>query len=151
MKLNENPEFVTLADTHYLYVEKTGPFHDTAEKAWQELRDRLLDIQELYDITAYMTLYRYMPNRVYRAGVAVGTKPTKLPRGIAYAKLGGGRYSRFVATGPWSELPTANGQVFDILSKQNIKLRDDFHIERYVNDLRTATDESLVTHILMAT
>src|ERR1039457_5502434 len=35
MNLTENPEIVTWPETHYVFVEKIGPFMENAGKAWQ--------------------------------------------------------------------------------------------------------------------
>ena len=38
MNLTEQPEDVTWPETHYAFVEKVGPFMNTAPQAWQEAR-----------------------------------------------------------------------------------------------------------------
>ena len=35
MKLTLEPEIVTWPETHYIFIEKTGPFQNTAPQAWQ--------------------------------------------------------------------------------------------------------------------
>ncbi len=37
MNLTEDPELVTWPATHYVFIEKIGPFQKTAQQAWQEL------------------------------------------------------------------------------------------------------------------
>lgn len=35
MKLTEKPDFVNWTEKHYVYLEKEGPFQDTAPAAWR--------------------------------------------------------------------------------------------------------------------
>ena len=98
----------------------------------------------------YLSLYKVQP-KIYRAGVSLAAGPVKLPAGLEYAKFEGGKYSRFVLTGSYSNLPQASGRVFEMVSERKIKLRDDYCIENYVNDPRTTPEEQLVTEILIPT
>jgi len=53
-----------------------------------------------------------------------------------------GRYSRFVLTGPYSDLPAATRRVFEIVSQNEMMMRSDFCIENYVTDPQTAPERS---------
>jgi DNA gyrase inhibitor GyrI len=150
MKLTEAPEIVTWPETNYVFIEKTGPFQNTAPQAWQNLHQLVPRIAEHNQIMKYMSLYKVGP-KIYRAGVALAAAPQNLPGGIASEKFKGGKYSRFVLTGPYSSLPEACGRVFQIVSDTKIQLRDDYCIENYVNDPRTTPEEQLVTEILIPT
>ena len=37
MKLSEEPTIIHWPETHYVFIEKVGPFQNTAPGAWQEL------------------------------------------------------------------------------------------------------------------
>ena len=50
MKLTQEPEIVTWPEMHYIFIEKIGPFQDTAGQAWQELH-KLPGISEHNKIT----------------------------------------------------------------------------------------------------
>ena len=150
MQLTEKPEIVPWPATHYVFVEKIGPFPTTAPQAWQELHPQVPEISVHNQITGYMSLYKMGP-KLYRAGVALEAKPESLPDGLKYEKFPGGKYSRFVLTGPYSNLGAATGRVFQIVSETKIQLRDDYCIENYVNDPRTTPEEQLVTEILVPT
>ena len=150
MKLTEVPEVVYWPETNYVFIEKTGPFQNTAPQAWQELQPLVPGISELNQIMKYMSLYKVGP-KLYRAGVALAAPPQNLPVGIAFERFKGGKYSRFVLTGPYCNLPEASGRVFQIASDTKIQLRDDYCIENYVNDPRTTPEEQLVTEILIPT
>ena len=92
-----------------------------------------------------------MQPKIYRAGVSLAAEPVKLPAGLEYAKFAGGKYSRFVLTGSYSNLPQASRRVFEIVAEKQIQLLDDFCIENYVTDPRTTPEEQLVTEILIPT
>jgi len=48
---NEEPEVVTWPETHYVFVEKVGPFQNTAPQAWQEVPTAIPRISEHNKIT----------------------------------------------------------------------------------------------------
>jgi len=150
MKLTEEPEIVTWPVTRYVFIEKVGPFQDTAPQAWQNLHQLVPQISEHNRITGYLSLYK-VQGKVYRAGVAIVDGPAKLPDGVEYLEFQGGKYSRFVLTGPHSDLPQACGRVFAIVGEKKIRQRDDFCIENYANDPRTTPEEQLITQILIPT
>jgi DNA gyrase inhibitor GyrI len=148
--LTEQPDHVDWPETNYVFVEKIGPFQNTAPQAWQEAHKLIPAVAEHNNITGYMSLYKVGP-QIYRAGVALAAPPVKLPAGMSYEKFAGGKYGRFVLTGPYSNLPAACGRVKKIVAEQRIPLRDDFNIENYVNDPRVTPEDQLVTEILFPT
>jgi len=150
MQLTQEPEIVTWPETHYIFIEKIGPFQNTAPQAWQELHPLVPAISENNKITGYMSLYKVGP-KVYRAGVSVAAEPKNLPANFSYEKFKGGKYSRFVLTGSYANLPEASGRVFEIVSEKKIQMRDDLCIENYANDPRTTPEDQLVTEILIPT
>jgi effector-binding domain-containing protein len=101
-------------------------------------------------ITGYTSLYK-MTTSTYRAGFALAAAPTELPAGLQYEKFAGGKYSKFVLTGPYSQLGPATGRVMQMVAEQRIAVRDDFYIENYVNDPRVTQAEELKTEILVPT
>ena len=150
MKLTQEPETVTWPETHYVFVEKTGPFQDTAPKAWQEVHQLIPGVSEHHKITGYMSLYKVGP-KIYRAGLALAAEPRSLPSSLKYEKFRGGKYSKFVLTGSYANLPEASGLVFEMVSEKKIQMREDFCIEIYANDPRTTPEDQLVTEILIPT
>jgi predicted transcriptional regulator YdeE len=136
MALNEKPDVVTWPATHFVFVEKTGPFSQTAQKAWQMVYAQRSEIAAQVGVESAMSLYRVNPEMVYRAGVIVDAEPRKLPDGFSYAKLEGGNYARFTLTGSYSQLPQASGRVFELMKGTQIVPRDGFKIEHYANDPR---------------
>jgi DNA gyrase inhibitor GyrI len=150
LQLTEVPAVVTWPETHYVFIEKVGPFLNTAPQAWQQMHQLVPRVLDRNKITGYMSLHKVAP-QIYRAGVALPAAPKDLPEGLAYEKFPGGKYSRFVLTGPFSNLPAACGRVFQIVAATKIPLRDDFGIENYVSDPRTTPEEQLITEILVPT
>jgi DNA gyrase inhibitor GyrI len=150
MELTQIPEIVTWPETNYVFIEKIGPFQNTAGQAWQNLHQLVPEISEHNKVTGYMSLYKVGP-KIYRAGVSLAAGPKNLPENLQYEKFKGGKYSRFVLTGPYSDLPEACGRVFQIVSETKIQLRDDYCIENYVSDPRTMPEQQLVTEILIPT
>lgn len=150
MNLTQAPDIVTWPETHYAFIEKIGPFQNTAPQAWQSLHQLVPEISKHNKIVGYMSLYQVGP-KIYRAGVSLDAAPKNLPSGIQYTKFKGGKYSRFVLTGPYSDLPAASGRVFEIVAEKKIPLRDDFNIENYTNDPRTTPEQQLLTEILIPT
>jgi effector-binding domain-containing protein len=150
MRLTEDPEIVQWPETHYVFLEKIGPFMTTAGQAWQSAHQQAPAIAENNKITGYMSLYKRGP-KVYRAGFSLAAPPKKLPEGFEYVKFSGGKFSRFDLTGPYTDLPAASGRVFEIVAEKEIEMRDDFCIEHYVTDPRVTPEDQTVTHILIPT
>jgi len=150
LNLTEEPELVQWPETHYVFVETTGPFQKTAPEAWQTARGLASLVSEHNQITGYMSLYRMKPD-TYRAGFALAAVPVKLPAELRYELFEGGQYSRFVLTGSYANLPQASGRVWELVSKNDIMVRPDFAIENYANDPRTTPAEKLITEILIPT
>lgn len=150
MKLTEEAEIVTWPEMHYVFVEKIGPFMTSAPEAWQQLHKLTGAIAEHNKVTGYTSLYKLSP-KIYRAGVSVAEEPKNLPADVQSTRFKGGQYSRFVLTGPFSDLPEASRRVFEIVSERKIQLRDDYCIENYVNDPRTTPEEQLITQIFVPT
>src|SRR5579863_6074271 len=104
MNLMLEPEVVSFPATHYVFVEKTGPFQNTAPGAWQSAHTFVPELGKKNQITGYMSLYKMGP-KIYRAGFALSAPPVDLPAGLIYEEFAGGKYSKFVLTGSYSQLP----------------------------------------------
>ena len=124
IRVTQDPEIVTWPETHYVFVEKVGPFQNTAPQAWQEVHPLVARISEQNKVTGYMSLYKIGP-KIYRAGVAVAAEPKNLPESMRHEKFKGGKYSRFVLTGSYANLPEASGRVFEIVL---FRLRSRCHV-----------------------
>ena len=150
MNLTELPETVGWPETHYVFVEKIGPFQTNAPQAWQSLHQSVPAVAEHNQISGYTSLYKMGP-KIYRAGVSLAAPPVNLPLDLSYMKFSGGKYSRFVLTGSYANLGHATGRVMEIVKQTKLPLRDDYFIENYVNDPRTTPEDQLITEILVPT
>src|SRR5437763_8243576 len=88
LNLTQEPEIVTWPETRYVFVEKIGPFQNTAPQAWQEVHPLVPRISEHNKVTGYMSLYKIGP-KIYRAGVSVAAEPKKLPKNVPYQNIKG--------------------------------------------------------------
>jgi predicted transcriptional regulator YdeE len=148
MNLTSKPEMVDFPATHYVFVEKTGDFHAIAGQAWKSAHTFVPELSMKNKITGYMSLYKIGP-KMYRAGFALAAPPVDLPDGMAYEKLEGGKYAKFVLKGPYSELPEASGRVWNTVAEKKLPVRDDYAIENYLNDPRITPEDQLITEILV--
>ena len=149
MHVTVTPVKITWPKIHYVYIEKIGPFKETAPACWHELQALLPEFRSINKITNFLSLYKVFPEQVYRAGISVESKPTSLPDGLEYCEFEGGEYLQFIATGPYSGMPEACGIVFDIVQKTRVHIRDDFYIEHYLNDPKDTKESELMTGILI--
>ena len=149
MDLTEQPTIVHWPATHYLFIEKSGAFAQTAPQAWQELHGHLGELASDIVITGYVSLYK-MPG-TYRAGVSLAAAPRTFPASFAYEFFAGGKYSRFVLKGSYANLGPASGRVWQVVAESKLPLREDWAIENYVKDPRSTAEEDLVTEILIPT
>ena len=78
MKLTEEPTIVTWPETHYVFIEKVGPFQETARQAWQELQQLAPAVSQHNRVTGFTSLYKVGP-KIYRAGVSLAAVPKILP------------------------------------------------------------------------
>ncbi|MGD0832081.1 MAG: GyrI-like domain-containing protein [Terracidiphilus sp.] len=150
MNLTLEPEVTTWPETHYVFVERSGPFQKAAPDAWTTAHSLAPRVKEHNQIAGYMTLYKIGP-KVYRAGFSLAAPPKELPEGLTYEKFAGGKYSRFVLTGPYDNLPAASGRVWEIVAEKAIPVRDDFSIEHYITDPNFTPPDQLLTEILVPT
>jgi predicted transcriptional regulator YdeE len=152
MNLIQVPGTVTWPKMHYIYIEKIGPFQETAAPAWQALRANEAHIAPASQITARLSQYRIEPQKMtYRAGVAVSEIPPQLPAGFLATTLGGDseKYIKFILTGPYSLLPAASGRVWDIVREKQFRLRPAFCLEHYADDPQHTPESDLITEILI--
>ncbi len=150
MNLTEEPEIVEFPPIHYVFLEKSGPFQKIAPEAWQTVHQLAPLLKENNQISGGVSLYRMDPH-TYRAGFSLASEPVKLPQGLTYEKFAGGRYSKFVLTGPYSDLPAASGRVWEIVGRSGTMVRSDWTIENYVTDPMSTPPEKCVTEILIPT
>lgn len=147
MNLAEKVEFIHWPETHYVFIQRTGSIPKNAPLAWQDFHQVLPQLKRDAELTGFLSLYN-MDQQVYRAGASVESKPAKLAGNLRYEHFKGGKYARFVLTGPYSDLPAATSRVVQLVAEKKIPRRNDYHIEHYVNDSSTTPEDKLIIEIL---
>src|SRR6266481_8173964 len=119
MNLTQEPEIVTWPETHYIFIEKIGPFQNTAPLAWQNLHQLVSGISEHNKITGYLSLYKVQP-KIYRAGVSVAAEPVKLPADLRICKIQRRQLQSFCLDGILCKLTAGKWSRFrDCLREKN--------------------------------
>lgn len=157
MKLNltEKPEFIQSPPRQYLYLEKIGPFMVQARKAWDEFSEIVQPYKNALSMSGMAGLSKIDESKqgddrfVYQAGVFVDAAPTKVPKGLNLRTSPAGKYARFTLTGSYDQLAQAYPQIFSILEKDGIRLRNEFCAEVYLNTPENTPEEKLKTEILV--
>ena len=149
MALNEKYDEIQWPVSHYLFLEKSDPFQETAPACWQQFHKVFPQLQKDYPKKAVASLYKVSPTMIYRAGMMTDSTPKNLPDGIRHEKFEGGKYIRFVLKGSFNQLPEACGRVFEIVKAKQIKVREGYYIENYVTDPRATPEDQLITEILV--
>lgn len=151
LNLTEKPELVSIPEQHYIYVEKKGPFQETAKAAWDEVHRIFKTLPSDVKKIGAITLFKIKPQMVYRAGFVFNTKPMKIPEGAQYIKFEGGQYAKYVLTGSYENLGPAWGRTMEMAQKSNLANRDDFYIESYINDPSTTPEAQLISELMIPT
>ena len=147
-------ETVTRPLTHYVFMEKRGPFAEVAPPLWTELQPMVprLDQSQLREFLGVSGIDKNRAGEdamIYQAGVGLASEPKKLPAGLQHRVIPSGKYARFVLTGPYTQIWQAFDRVFKTLAEKKVELRAEFCIENYLNDPRTTPEEALLTEILV--
>jgi predicted transcriptional regulator YdeE len=147
MALITEPETINFPESHYVFMEREGHIPTIAPQTWPAVGAFGREIQKHNRIVGAAALYKTNPG-VYRAGFMLDAPPVNLPEELTYAKLPGGKYTRFTLNGAYDQLPEATRHAFEIVAQRKISLRDDFNIEHYLKDSMTTPADELVTEIL---
>lgn len=145
--LTAQPRPVHFPATYYLFIEKRGSIQANARQAWAELQSRIPEIAQQNKITGFLSLVKVREG-IYRAGVSLAVPPKILPEGLAYQRLAGGKYRKFILRGSYAQLPEACRVAMKTLIDNGERVRNDFAIENYVNDPQTTPEYDLITEIL---
>ena len=155
MNLTKDFEIVTRPTTHYVFLEKHGPFAEVAPPAWEEMHPLMATQVRQDEIIEFLGLSgidrRKMgeDSMIYQAGVAVSRPPKAQMKGLEYRKIEGGKYARFLLVGPYAHIAPAFDQVFKTLAEKQVQLREEYCIENYLNDPKVTPEDQLKTEILV--
>ena len=148
-------EMITRPLTHYVYLEKSGPFVEVAPSTWNEIFPLLRAHVNQTSIIGYLGLSTIDTARageeamIYQAGVALSSTPERALQRLKYKDIEGGSYARFLLTGPYSQVWIAFDQIFKKLAEKQVELRNDFCIENYLNDPAVTPEDELLTELLV--
>lgn len=140
--------------THYVFLEKRGPFAEVAPPLWNELASLLPKIDQK-KIREYLGVSGVDKSRagedsmIYQAGVGCTEKPDPLPDRLQHRAIKPGKYARFLLTGPYSQIWMAFDSIFKTLAEKNVELRPEFCVENYLNDPRVTPEDQLKTELLV--
>jgi AraC family transcriptional regulator len=155
MNLTENFEIVTRPATHYVFLEKHGPFAEIAPPTWDEMFPIMGTQVDQKRITEFLGLSGIDRSKlgedalIYQAGVAVSEPPSSALKGLQYRKIEAGKYARFLLIGPYSHIWSAFDQIFKKLAEANVELREEYCIENYLNDPKVTPEDQLQTELLI--
>ena len=155
MNLTPNFEIVNRPTTHYVFLEKHGPFAEVAPPTWEEMFPLLQSQLDQRQIVSWLGLSTIDKTKngeeamIYEAGVGVSNAPEKPLKGLQYKKVKDGKYARFMLTGPYSQIWMAFNQIFKTLAESKVELRQEFCIENYLNDPKATPENELLTELLV--
>jgi len=150
LNLTEEGEIVSFGPIHYAFIEKKGEFSETARECWTQLHSVRPEIAKNNEITLYFSLFQTEPEKIYSAGVGLTEPAKQLPPGIQYKLFPGGKYARFLLTGPFSNLPAACHRVFEIVKERKIQVRpNDYFAENYLDNPENTPEEKIRTEIMV--
>jgi AraC family transcriptional regulator len=155
VNLTPKYEIVTRPITHYVFLEKHGPFAEVAPPAWNEMfplaysqldQDKFVEFLGLSGIDKSKIGEDAM---IYEAGVALASEPEQPLTGLQYRKIKSGKYARFLLTGPYAQIWPAFDQVFKTLAESKVELRLEYCIENYLNNPKETPEDRLLTELLI--
>jgi AraC family transcriptional regulator len=155
MNLTSKFDIVNRPAAHFIFLERRGPFSETAPSAWEALFPTLggqIDHKNITEVLGLGRIERTPTGKetmIYQAGVTVGSAPDAPVKGLQYKKIESGKYARFVLTGPYSQIGVAFSKIFQTLAEQKVALREDFCIEKYLNDPQVTPEDQLMTELLI--
>jgi AraC family transcriptional regulator len=154
MNLSAEFEPVSRPLTHYVFLEKHGPFAEVAPPLWNDLLPLLgkLDHQQVREYLGMSGIDKKRSGEdamIYQAGVAFAQAPNKLHDGFHHRAIKAGKYARFLLIGPYSDIWMAFDRIFKTLSEKRVTLRPEFCIENYLNDPRVTPEDQLQTELLI--
>lgn len=155
MNLKPTFDIVQRPTTHYVFLEKHGPFAEVAPPCWEALFPLLrgqLDDAQIISFLGLSTIDKTRKGEdgmIYQAGVGVATRPQKPLKGLQYKRIRAGSYARFLLTGSYSQIGVAFDRIFKTLAENNVQLRPEFCVENYLNDPKVTPEDQLKTEVLV--
>lgn len=154
MNLESDFERVTRPLTHYVFLERRGPFAEVAPQLWNELLPTLQNVapQGAREYLGFSGIDRSNPGEeamIYQAGGSFGQAPNNLPARLKQRSIKSGAYARFLLTGPYAQIWRAFDRNFKTLAEKQVLLRPEFCIENYLNNPEVTPEDELKTELLV--
>jgi AraC family transcriptional regulator len=155
MNLTKDFEIVTRLTTHYVFLEKHGPFGEVAPPTWDEMFPLMAKQVDRAGIKEFLGLSGVDRKKlgedamIYQAGVALSQPPSAKLQGLQYRRIESGKYARFLLIGPYPLIWNAFDQIFKTLAEKKVELREEYCVENYLNDPRVTPEDQLQTELLI--
>jgi AraC family transcriptional regulator len=155
VNLTPQHEIVTRPVTHFVFVEKHGPFAEVAPPAWNEMFPLVYSQFDQGKFVEFLGLSGIDKSKlgedamIYQAGVALVSEPEKTLKGLEYRKIKSGKYARFLLTGAYTQIWPAFDQIFKTLAESKVELRPEYCIENYLNNPQETPEARLLTELLI--
>jgi effector-binding domain-containing protein len=154
--ISEKPEMYVSKDEFYLYLEKNGPFDQSAGEAWREFH-KVHSTMQLKMQPNHMQAYSIMDESkqgddkyTYQAGLTFDKKVDNVPPELKIRPVKAGKtYASFTYKGPYDGLKQAYPAALAALPKNGLKLqKNELIMERYLNTPQDTKPEDLMTVLL---
>ncbi len=155
INMTPEPEIINFESRAYMYLQKFGPFMKTAPGAWQEFWGICGQLLGMLSIDKMAGLSRIDESKtddskfIYQAGVFLKSKPNNVPSKVLIRDTKAGKYAKFLLTGSYQQLAQAYPEAYEIIKRKNLKLRDEFCAEIYLNTPQDTAEADLKTEILI--
>lgn len=155
INMTKDLKIVEVPSKPFLHLEKIGPFMKTAPQAWQEFWQKCGPLMKDLAMDQMAGLSRIDETQVgdekfiYQAGVFLKTSPKDVPPTLHLRNTQAGKYASFLLTGAYQQLQYAYPNAFEVLKNKNVKLRNEFCVEIYLNTPDTTPEAELKTEILI--
>eukprot|EP00003_Mantamonas_plastica_P009373 TRINITY_DN1873_c0_g1_i1.p1 TRINITY_DN1873_c0_g1~~TRINITY_DN1873_c0_g1_i1.p1 ORF type:complete len:162 (+),score=56.65 TRINITY_DN1873_c0_g1_i1:253-738(+) len=147
-------EVIEREDEWMVFKFTNGPFDVNAKKAWGafwQIWGPLGLPTKSISASSMMDESKEGDDKYsYRAGAFLESELEEVPEGLEQQKLGGGKFARFVYTGPYDGLGDAYQAVFAAVGSSDVVQRNADGIETYLNSPESTPAEELETEILIA-
>jgi DNA gyrase inhibitor GyrI len=158
-------EVIDFPESDCLYLEKHGPFMETAPQVWPELHQILSTSQLKKAFMKSMVGLSHVDPHLgdddekkytYQAGVILAPSSIAslvhdtIPSELKSRKIAAGKFLKFLLTGPYSQLGEAYPLAISILHENGYEGRDEeFCMEIYLNTPDDTAEENLQTEIYL--
>jgi len=117
-ELTQEPQIVTWPEMHYVFIEKIGPFQNTAPQAWQEVHPLFRDFGTQQNHGVHEPLQSRSKALSRRGSLAA--EPKNLPANLTY-RNSKAQVQPFVLTGSYANCRRLLAAFFEIVAEKKIQ------------------------------